>query len=475
MTISSKARILLIYPPNDPEVKKRGFNYSIDDCQPLGLGYVAAALESSGYKIKVIDAKAEALSIDKIIKKVVEFNPAIIGLSVSTPDFYTAVSLARQIKARGDYPLVIGGRHISALPEETMEEGCFDYGVVGEGECTVVELAEAILKADTSRIQQIKGIVFRNGPKITRTPPREQIEDLDTLSFPARHLFPSSEKYPYLFYNKSLSVTTIITSRGCSYRCTFCDHAVFGNRVRMRSIKNVVDEVEMLVRDYGISEINIIDDIFPLRRERVEEFGRQLRERGLKIPWICSARVDSIDPDMLKIMKDAGCWMVVYGIESSSQKILDVTNKNITAQKIEQAVRWTREAGIAAAGTLVFGLPGEDRMTIRDTMAFVKRLCLDRLIFVIFLPLPGSEFYRRLSEGGELKNGREYRKEHDYYFPRRLPFIAEDLTIDLLKKYRKKVYRDFYLRPSYIAKRLFIHREFKGLPMRIRSLIKAIF
>ena len=474
MTISYNKRILLIYPPDDPEVKKRGFNYSMGECQPLGLSYIAASLEAHGYKIKIVDAKAETLSIDDIIRRIVAFNPAIIGISVSTVDFCITVSLCRRIKANIDCPLIIGGRHVSALPEETIKESCFDYGAIGEGERTMVELADAISEGDIQKIPQIKGIVFRNGSEIIRTSPREYIEDLDMLPFPARHLFPSPTKHPYLHYNKSLLVATIITSRGCPYQCTFCDRSVFGNRVRMRSIKNIIDEIEMLIRDYGIREINIIDDIFPLHQERVKEFCRELTARKLKISWICGARVDSITPEILKTMKRSGCWMIGYGIESGSQEILDRVKKNITLKKIKQAVKWAKQAGLCTAGTFMFGLPGEDLTTIRDTIMFAKQLSLDRIVFAIFLPLPGSELYKELLQNGGLKRDIECYNHYNYYFPDKLPFISEDLNMDILRSYRKKAILSFYLNPLYIAKLLLIYRGFKGLPMRIRTLIKTI-
>ncbi|MBM3255170.1 MAG: radical SAM protein [Candidatus Omnitrophica bacterium] len=475
MAVLSNKRILLIYPPNDLEVRRKGFNCAIDDCQNLGLAYIAAVLEKAGYEVQVIDAKSESLSIDEIINRIRGFNPAIIGLSVSTPDFYTAVSLASQIKSSGDYIILIGGRHVSALPEETMQEACFDYGIVGEGERTVVELADALSEGQAENIRQIKGLVLREGGKIVCTPPRPLIEDLDTLLLPARHLFPPLAKYPYLFYNKSLPLATIITSRGCPYQCTFCDHAVFGNRVRMRSINNILDEIEMLVRECGINEINIIDDIFSLSLERVEEFCRQLKERKLGISWVCSARCDSVNKEMLKTMKEAGCWMVYYGVESGDQRMLDISKKNITLESIRQAISWTKEAGICTAASFMLGFPGEDLTSIRNTLAFAKKLSLDRIVVAILLPLPGSELYKNLSDNGQLRRGTGCRSCHDYYFPQELPYVCDTINLDMLRSYRKKAYRDFYLRPGYVTKRLLAYREFKVLPRRINALIKTIF
>ena len=210
-----------------------------------------------------------------------------------------------------------------------MQETCFDYGIIGEGEQTALELVNAIHSGNKEEIPSIKGIIFRNDSGIVRTPPRAYIEDLDTIPFPARHLLPDLKKYRYRFY-KHLPTATIITSRGCPYQCTFCDRAVFGNKLRMRSIKNMLDEIEILVKEYGVRGINIQDDLFTITPQRVIEFCDQLMSRKLKISWSCLARVDCITPEMLKIMKKAGCWQIGYGIESGNQKILNTINKNIT-------------------------------------------------------------------------------------------------------------------------------------------------
>ncbi|MBM3255168.1 MAG: radical SAM protein [Candidatus Omnitrophica bacterium] len=468
-----KIRILLINLLNDLGMGEGRFNAVIDVYQPLGLAYIAAVLEQSGYEVQVIDAKAERLSNNEVIKRLLDFKPRIVGLTSSTPDICAAISLAKQIKAQDGPILFIGGTHVSALPEETMQEACFDYGIVGEGERTVVELADAISKGDRENIRHIKGLVLRDGPKIVCTPPREYIDDLDTLPFPARHLFPALSKYTYLYY-KSLPLATIITSRGCPYQCTFCDRAVFGNRVRMRSINNILDEIEMLVKDYGVREINIVDDLFTLSRQRIEEFCQGLLSRDIRISWACMARADCVNPDILKTMKQAGCWRINYGIESGNQRILDAIKKNVTLEAIERAVRWTSMLGIRSLGFFILGLPGEDERSVRNTLSFANKLPLDRVVFFIAQPLPGTEIYKTALSEGKLNKEVDYRYYHLYCFTEKLSFVTEGLTAGILKRYRKKAYRDFYLRPGYIFRQLVNNPEITNLPMRIRALFKAM-
>lgn len=464
-----KTKIVLIHLPVEEVFRKY---YIHDITQPLGLGYIAAVLEQAGYEVGIIDAKVEQLSIPEILERISEFKPSIVGLSVFTPDFCIARRLAEQIKNSGDYTIIIGGKHVSALPEETLQEGCFDYGIVGEGERTVVELCRALSQNDTASIPAIRGIVFRQDSRIIRTPPQPYIEDLDTLPFPARHLFPPLSKYTYLYY-KSLPVAVIVTSRGCPYQCTFCDRAVFGNKLRLRSIENVLDEIEMLVKDYGVRNIDILDDLFTINPERVAEFCKGLLSRGLKVSWSCASRVDTITPDMLKLMKQSGCWMICYGIESGNQKILDTIKKNITLESVERAVRMANDADMRVIGFFIFGLPDENEETLRNTIAFAKKLSLDEAHFSIFKALPGSEIYQMALTRGQLKKDIDYR--YYYLFSARwLSYVADGLTADMLKRYRKKAYRDFYLRPAFIFRQLTKYHEFQALPARIKALLKAV-
>ncbi|MBC8473241.1 MAG: cobalamin B12-binding domain-containing protein [Candidatus Omnitrophica bacterium] len=467
-------KILLIYPPVSLFERPRWSDF-IPIYPPLGLAYIARVLEQAGYDVRIIDAKAERLSIDKILKRVSEFNPNIVGLSSSTPDFCITTSLAKKIKSLGNYTIFIGGPHVSALPEETIKEECFDYGIIGEGEHTAVELAGAISSgASKERLSGIKGIIFNNGSKIIRTSPRPYIENLDTIPFPARHLLPDAKRYRYSWY-KHLPTVTIITTRGCPYQCIFCDRAVFGNRLRMRSIDNIMGEIEILVNQYGIRGIDIVDDLFTVSQERVEEFCSQLISRKLKVAWSCMGRVDCMTPEILKIMKKSGCWQIAYGIESGNQRVLDLIKKNITLEMAERAIRWTKEAKIRASGLFMIGLPADTKETMQETLEFAKKLPVDRLSFCITQPFPGSELYKTALARGEILKDVGYEYYGNTHFYKNIPYIPKGLDVKTLIKYRHKFYREFYLRPSYFFRQIFKYSEVKGFPARIASFLKAIF
>lgn len=471
--LNSKKKVLLIYPPNDLGMGESTFRPVLDIYQPLGLAYIAAVLEKSGYDVVIIDAKVESLSLDDILRRIARFHPDLIGITATTADFSISRQLARHIKSRGNYPILIGGPHVSALPEETMRDENFDYGIIGEGEQTTLELAHALVSQNTYDVQNIKGIMFRENGKIVHTPPRECIPQLDDLPFPARHLLPPPEKYSYLYY-KHLPVATMITSRGCPYQCIFCDHSVFGFNVRMRSVSNLIEELEMLVKRYGVREVIILDDLFTLYRDRTMEFCQRLLEKDIDIAWSCMSRVDTVTYEMLKLMKRAGCWRINYGIESGNQEVLHTIKKNITLDAVTQAVRWTHALGIRSLGFFILGFPGETRETIEDTIRFARTLPLDRVVFFIAQPLPGTELYHLASRQGRLQKDVDYRYYHLYCFPEKIPYVSEGLSIELLKRCRTKAYRDFYFRPHYLLRQLLRYREFKGLPSRMRALFKAI-
>jgi len=467
-------KILLIHPPSDLESGVRSFGHVYDRSQPLGLAYIAAALENAGYDVKIIDAKAERFSIDSILEHVSGFNPGIVGLGSSTPDFCITRLLAEKIKSLGDYTVVIGGPHVSALPEETMETGCFDYGVLGEGERTIVELADAISARRKDKIPDIKGIIFNNGKKPVRTTKRPYIEDLDTIPLPARRLLPDIRRYSYSWY-RYLPTATIITTRGCPYKCVFCDQAVFGNHLRRRSVPNIVDEIEMLVKRHGVKGIDIVDDLFTVDRERILKFCRELISRKMNVVWSCLSRTDHVTPETLKAMKSAGCWQIIYGIESGSQDTLDRINKNINLSGIKETIFQTRTAGIEAAAFLMIGLPGDNEQNIRDSLSFVKRLGLDKLGFRITQPFPGSELYKNAVARKEIFKDIEYRYYHNMAAHNRFAYVAKDLTAETLVRYRNKFYREFYMRPLYLLKQIIRYRGFKVLFLRMSNILRAMF
>lgn len=445
------AKILLIYPPYSLKEMFGALSEIGNMQQPLGIGYLGAVLEKAGYEVAIIDAPPLGWGIKKIVAEAKKFSPDFIGLSVSTVDFQKASELARALKKFLKAPIVIGGPHVTALPRQVLRYSCFDIGIVGEGEETIKELILALIKK--TDLRKVKGIVFRKARLIIQTPLRPYIENLDRLPFPARYLMPPLSAYkptPATF--KKFPVGTMITSRGCPYRCTFCFRGVFGNSWRFRSPENVVEEIEVLVSKYGAAEIRLWDDTFNADSQRIEAICRLILKRGLKFPWTCLARVNQVSREMLKLMKKAGCWQISYGVESGNEKILASIHKGITKKMVKKVVEATTEAGIQSLGFFILGLPGETRQTLEETIEFAKNLPLSAANFTIATPYPGTELWALAKKQGFLKDI-SYDKLLQS-LPERLYFVPKGLTAKEVQAYERKAYKEFYRNPKFVLRQL---------------------
>lgn len=460
----TETRVLLIKPPSfDPDVATIH--------QPLGLAYLAAVLEKESIPVKIIDAPVLRYQQKEIIRGARKFEPTIIGLTCVTPDLPATLELASTLKeALKECPIIIGGPHVTVTPKETMKHECFDLGVLGEGEETLIELLKGLKKGEN--LEQIKGIAFRKRGEIITTISRPFVNDLDAVPFPARHLLPPLEKYnPPPGSYKNLPVGTIVTSRGCPFRCTFCARNVSGNQVRLRSPKNVVDEIEVLVKEYGVREIRVWDDTLNLDPNRVIEICKEILKRRLAFSWTCQARVNFTNHEMLRWMKKAGCWQISYGVESGNQEILNKTKKGITLKMVREAVSRTKRAGIEVKGFFMLGLPGDTEGTMRETIDFAKKLDPDIAAFSITIPYPGTEIYQ------EAIKTEEFRKvSFENYIPyetRSLPFVPKGLSEEKVIAYQQKAYREFYLRPKIFFRELLKIRNPTMLHAKIRGLLSV--
>lgn len=363
---------------------------------PLGLGYIAAVLEEY-HNVKVIDVGAEKLSDDSLRKRISKINPQIVGITSDTITFQRAIEIAKLVKQTNEeIVVVIGGAHSNALPAYPLKYDCFDISVCGEGERTAIELWDRIEKRES--YEDIKGIVFRGKDRIVINPKRELIGNLDELPFPAMHLFPMG-KYRGETNLYVSPVYPIGTSRGCPFSCTFCsNNVVFGKKYRFRSTKNVVDEIELLISKYKVKGIYFREDLFTVNRKRVIDMCSEIKERGLKFKWECESRVDTIDEEMLRAMKETGCELIWCGVESGSQEILNYLNKGITLSQIKEAYGLFRKAGIKAGATFMIGIPGETMDDIYETIDFAKRLKLEFAAFAIFTGYPTSPLYEYVKQ-----------------------------------------------------------------------------
>jgi anaerobic magnesium-protoporphyrin IX monomethyl ester cyclase len=454
---NAQFKVVLISPPLSV-VKQAGSLKDIANVLPtMGIGYIASLLEKNGIAVKIFDYIGAPKTLDDIMREIVEASPDLIGITATILTISTANELARHIKERlPEVTLVIGGPQLCSAPAKTMRGGPYDMGVAGEGEETMLELAMAIRSGDKD-LGRIRGLMVKRSGELICNAPRPYIEDLDKLPFPARHLYPPLSAYkpvPASYIRKPVGL--IISSRGCPYQCIFCDRAVFGNKFRAHSAKYVVDEMEEVIKVYGAREIRFMDDTFTLDIKRVDAICDEIFRRGIKVPWTCLTRVNTVTLDILKKMKRAGCWQVIYGIEAGDQKMLDIIKKGVTVEQNETGIRLAKKAGLNVRATFVFGLPGETLDTIKNTVDFAKRMDLDVVNFFTVILYPGNELFSMARSEGKVlhENYDEYTSLIDTE-ETRLHYVPEGLTEKELKNAIVEAYRSYYFRPGYIMKQLF--------------------
>ena len=350
---------------------------------PLGVTYVAAAFESAGAEVRIFDYIVSRYTPEKIRMQIDDFRPDVLGATSVTLNFPGAAEIVCEAKRhRPSLITLMGGPHVTFAAERTLKDyPGIDLIVAGEGEGTIAELMAGGFNPE--EWEKIPGLVFRSNGRIIDTGSRPFIEDLDTLPLPARHLLPLS-RYQALGYSIS-----IITSRGCPYSCIFCQgRRMIGNRVRLRSAPLVVDEIEEIL-SYGIDRINVADDLFVSSRGKVKEVCDEILRRGLRFNWSAFARVNTVDLETLKLMREAGCDGISFGVETGNPEMLKLIRKGITLDQVRHAVSLCREAGILAHTSFIVGLPGETAETLRETGEFAASL--GSLYGYHFLaPFPGT-------------------------------------------------------------------------------------
>ena len=418
---------------------------------PMGLALIAAVLEREGYQVTVLEANALKLKPEGVASLV---SADVVGLTAMTPTINTAIAIAHHLKkAYPDLPIILGGTHATLLPEETLVTAPeIDILVRGEGEETIIELLRALEYKQP--LSKILGISYRKDGEMVSNPARSKNIDLDSLPFLAYHLLPWRRYKPHPPHGRALPFAAIITSRGCPYRCSYCSKPIFGNKFRGQSPERVVEEVAYHKEKFGIKEFAFYDDVFTLDKRRAYAIADEIMKRGLKIHWTCETRVNLVDKELLRHMKRAGCYSIAYGIESASPEILNILNKDITLEQVEEAVGIAQEVGLQTIGYFMLGSPGETPETIDKTIQFAKKLKLDFAQFAITTPFPGTKLYDLYlkDKGGDISwENFSYEGTSSKIAP---VFETNGLSRTDLQYWRGRAYKDFYLCPSYIWQRI---------------------
>ncbi|MFZ3060703.1 MAG: radical SAM protein [Candidatus Methanoperedens sp.] len=432
--------------------------------EPLFLAYAAAVLEKNKLDVELIDCRPNYIDINTL-KKMITDNVGLIVLQTSTPSIESDIKTAEDLKQ--EFPeakIALVGPHPTIFDQEILQSNAaIDYIARGEYDYTLKDLAFSI--ESNQDAMNIEGITLRKGTEIIRTKDRPLIQNLDELPFPARHFLPIEEYYEPLFIGKP--TIRLISSRGCPFNCTFClwPQTMYGRKVRTRSPKNVVDEIQYLFNEYKIKEYYFDDDTFTVSKKHVESICEEIKKRQIDIPFDCLGRVDMVSKEMLEKMADAGCITIRYGVESSSQDILNMANKKITIEQIKNAFEMTKKVGIQTHATVMFGLPGETKDTINKTIKFILELDPDYVQFAIATPYPGTEFYNLAKSKGWL-----IAKDWQEYDPIANSVVQyPDLDKTEIENAIHDAYKAFYFRTKYIIKRFRFAKSFSDYTQLLKG------
>lgn len=424
-----------------------------------GICWLAAAVRARGYSADIIDALPLRMKNDELARNIAERRPKYVGISACTMDIEAGSDLSKRLKSIDkDIVTIVGGPHVTAIPEDAMRQfRDFDIAVIGEGEETICDLLDSLEGRSGRKINEIDGIIYRDKDSVVRTAGRKHIKDLDSLPLPAWDLLPDLKKFyfapPWTMH--SGNTATIITSRGCPFRCIYCDRKVFGNVVRSHSADYVMKMIKVLYDDYGVRHLRISDDNFMTDRKRLLRICQLIQKEDLGISWSCLARVDSIDADILREMKKAGCWSIAFGVETGSQKIHDIEKKGVKLEQVARGVKLTREAGIKTISFNIIGHPLETVDTIKETINFNKRIGVDDFKTQFMTPFPGTELYNDVDKYGKLD--KDWKRMAVFGEP---VFVPHGLTKEDMIEWNKRGFRSFYFQPRIIFSYLMGIRSF---------------
>ncbi|MDP3995694.1 MAG: radical SAM protein [bacterium] len=437
---------------NPPWHKESGNIWkSVSAClPPFGLAILASLVRESGFSVSVLDCNAEQIGLDKVEGFLPETAPRFVGIGATTVLIGNALSLAEIIKKK--YPetkIIVGGVHATLRPQEVLVRPQVDFIITGEGEYSFLDLLSG------KNPKEIKGIGFKENNRAVINPSGDCIPDINVFPLPAYDLLPMDKYYPASGSYKRKPSFGMITSRGCPGRCTFCKGNILGELIRFKSPERMIEEIEYLQKNYRIRDITFYDDTFTSSKKRVMEFCKLLKDKNIDLTWCCFSRVDTIDFEMLKEMKEAGCYQVMYGVESADPQILANINKKISLAKVEETVANTKKAGVEIRLAFMLGNPGETEETIQKTINYAIFLDPDLVSFNITTPYPGTEMFKWAKDNNCLIH--EKWSEYNLAEPvMELPTISSKKVME----YYKKAHRKFYLRPSFILKRLLKVRSF---------------
>lgn len=363
---------------------------------PLNLAYIAAIAEGQGHEVRISDGEVDNISPEKMVQETSDFNPDLIGMTATTPFYHIAVNLAKKLKEVTDTPIAIGGHHITVLREKAFDE-VFDYAFIGEAEKSWLIFLEKY--KNNRKVVNVPGMLYRDKDDIRSTGPAELIRNLDSLPFPARHLL-NSKKYHIGTLKGNKNFATVMTVRGCPFKCIFCNTEVFGGNTRKHSPEYVVKDIGEIKERIGADHIAFLDDSFTLDRKHVMDLCDKLIAEKLKITFETSTRANRIDDELVAKMVEAGLIRISYGLESTDPDIRRIMRKEVPLESYDIANKITNRYGVETDNTCMIGLPGETLETVRETLAFLRRSReIKQANMNIAVPYPGTQLFEMALRG----------------------------------------------------------------------------
>ncbi len=458
-------KVLLIKTPTSQE-ERYGKLKDIGTLHPsLGLAYIASYTEKEGHEVKVIDSEAMGYSFEDIKKIINDFHPDVIGMQTFCTNLnkcYKIGEIAKSIDK--NIKIVLGGAQATLSPKECIKNEFVDFIIYGEGEISFNKLLKNINEKDLS---DINGLVWKQDGEIITNKPQELIKDIGTLPFPARHLFPM-EKYHSSANLRGKKTLNIITSRGCPFRCAYCSgHLTFGKTHRYNSTENIIKEIKELITKYEADSIQFYDETFTANRKRVIELCDEMIKNNIKIEWSCFTRVNLVDEELLKKMKEAGCYLIFFGLESGVQRLLDLIKKDITLEQQKKAIDLCKKVGIETWGSFILALPTETIEDSKKTINQAIKLDVDYVQFPICTPFPGTELYNICKKEGTI-----LREDWDNFTTwDEIVYLPEGRTQEEIRNTVRLAYRKFYMRPKFMVKKIW---GLKKLPLKnMYNMVKA--
>lgn len=444
---------------------------------PIGLATIAGMLRQEGYKITFLDPENQDMTTENVVQKIEKEKPHIVGVGCVSANFSIAKEYFDAAKKVGAKTL-LGGNHASSEdPLVILKQNPFiDFVFIGEADATVVELCDFIRRKKT-KYEKIQGIAYNYNNIININPKRPLIQYLDALPQPVWDLVDINKYNVSNFMWRGEGAVPLMTSRGYPSFCIYCATThVNGRKFRAQSAERIVSDIEHLIKTYHTQYIVFLDDIFTIDKERVKKLCQMIIQKKLKIQWFCLARVNTVDKDILRLMKKAGCSWIEYGVESGDEEILKVIKKGITLEQARRAFKDTRDVGIKTFGTFMFGNPTETNETMEKTIQFAIELNPDIAQFSILAPLPGTELWDKyrgtvyiLSD--ELENSTTYGINTQ---TNRLGYVHRDFSEKELQDALTSALRRFYLRPEYIVRQLLSIRSYHDV-LRLLEGAESIF